>query len=165
AAQDDVDEFDATQDPATQTYSGTLVRKKDTSKVCIDNIAPEEFLIEPLARSIASASYCGHRTPKLKSELIDMGYPRKKVMAIPTDDAKELTFSPEVLARTSPTRAADTNDDPVQEQLEYVVYYESYIRMQLDDAKGVRLYKICHAGNTVLDQQEVDKAPFFAYIP
>jgi hypothetical protein len=172
ASQDDVHEFDGTQDEHTlalptehHTYSGALTRKKDCSKVCIDEIAPEEFLIEPLATSIEVATYVGHRTPKTKAELIDMGYKKSIVMAIPSDEAKELQFSPEVLARTRPTHSNDAIDDPIQDELEYVVYYESYVRMELDGSKGVRLYKICHAGSTVLDKQEVDKAPFIAYIP
>src|SRR5262249_425653 len=49
AAQDDVDELDATQDEQTGLYSGTLLRKYDQSQICIDCLAPEEFLIEPLA--------------------------------------------------------------------------------------------------------------------
>jgi hypothetical protein len=49
--------------------------------------------------------------------------------------------------------------------MDYIVYYESYIRMQIDSSKGVRLYKICRAGDKVLDKQEVDKAPFLAFIP
>jgi hypothetical protein len=165
ASQDDVDEFDGTEDPATGTYSGTLIRKKDCSKVTIDEIAPEEFLIEPLATSVFGATYVGHRTPKTKAELIDMGYKKSIVMAIPADEAKELQFSPEVLARTMPTHSNDQLDDPIQNELEYVVYYESYVRMVIDPSKGVRLYKICHAGNTILDKEEVDKAPFIAYIP
>ena len=166
AAQDDVDEFEANEKaPGAGVYSGTLVRKKKVSKTCIDNIAPEEFLIDTIATSIQTATYCGHRTPKTKAELIDMGYDRKKVMAIPSDDAKELLFSPEVVARTNATRAFDSEDDPIQDELQYLVYYESYVRMQIDASKGVRLYKICHAGTELLDKQEVDRAPFFAYIP
>ncbi len=49
--------------------------------------------------------------------------------------------------------------------MEYIVYYESYIRMQIDSSKGVRLYKICRAGDKILDKQEVDKAPFLAFVP
>jgi hypothetical protein len=165
ASQEDVDEFDGTEDPATGTFSGTLVRKKDCSKCRIIEMAPEEFLIEPLATSIPVATYCGHRTPKTKAELVDMGYDKKMVMAIPSDEAKELQFSPEVLARTRPTHSNDALDNPIQDELEYVVFYESYVRMQIDSTKGVRLYKICHAGNTILDKEEVDKAPFLAYIP
>jgi hypothetical protein len=43
--------------------------------------------------------------------------------------------------------------------MDYLVYYESYVRMKIYDDKGVRLYKVCHAGNKLLDKpQEVDKA-------
>lgn len=165
AAREDVDEFDGTEDMATGLFSGSLTVKQDTSKVSIDPIAPEEFLIEPLATCIADATYVAHRTPKTRAELMDMGYKRKVVMAIPADEAAELQFSPEVMARTRPTHANDAIDDPAQDELEYIVYYESYIKLQIDPAKGVRLYKICHAGNTVLSKEEVDKAPFLAYIP
>jgi hypothetical protein len=165
AAREDVDEFDGTEDMATGLFSGTLTLKKDTSKVSIDPIAPEEFLIEPLATCIKDATYVAHRTPKTRAELMDMGYKRKVVMAIPADEAAELQFSPEVMARTRPTHANDAIDDPAQDELEYIVYYESYIKLQIDPTKGVRLYKVCHAGNTVLSKEEVDKAPFIAYIP
>jgi hypothetical protein len=167
ASQDDVDEFEADEsEVGSGIYSGTLTRKKDCSRVCIDTIAPEEFLIEPLATSILLATYVGHRTPKTKAELIEMGFDKHKVMNLPADDAKELQFSPEVLARTRSVNGEGKTDEPIQDELEYVVYYESYVRMQIDAVKGVRLYKVCHAGNTLLDKpQEVDKAPFLAYVP
>jgi hypothetical protein len=164
AAQEDVSDFDADLDEATGTFHGTLTRKKDVSRVTIDPVAPEEFLIEPLATDVCGATYCGHRTPKTKAELIEMGYPKHLVMLIPSDDAVELQFSPEVLARTHGTTSHNV-DAPIQNELEYVVYYESYVRMMIDPAKGVRLYKICHAGETILAKEEVDKAPFIAYIP
>jgi len=165
AAQEDVDEFDADADEAGN-FSGTLVRKKDVSRVYIVNVAPEEFLIEPLATSIFTATYCGHRTPKTKAELIDMGFSKRKVMALSADDAMTLKFSPEVIARTDPTRSSQAVDEPIQDELQYIVYYESYVRMEIDKAKGVRLYKICHTGTAILDEpQEVDKAPFLAYVP
>jgi hypothetical protein len=164
ASQEDVSDFEADIDNETQTFHGTLTRKKDCSKVTIDPVAPEEFLIEPLATSVVGATYVGHRTPKTKAELIEMGYKKSIVMPIPSDDAKELQFSPEVLARTSQT-TSNLLDDPIQNELDYVVYYESYVRMMIDPAKGVRLYKICHAGTTILDKQEIDKAPFIAYVP
>ena len=165
AAQDDVDSFEADADPTTGLFSGTLSRKKNVSKTCIDPVAPEEFLIEPLATSVIKSTFCAHRTPKTKAELMEMGYPKAIVMKIPADEAKELQFSPEVLARTSPTHSNDAIDEPIDNEMEYVVYYEAYVRMQIDSSKGVRLYKICYAGNTVLDKQEIDKAPFIAYIP
>jgi hypothetical protein len=166
AAQDDVDEFDATQDPATGLYSGTLIRKKDCSYVAIDVLMPEEYLIDPMGRCPEKATYQSHRTPKTRAELIDMGHDKKLVEGLPTDDAKELLFSPEVLARTGPTKAAETYDNSIQPDLDYLVYYEHYVRMKIDPKKGVRLYKICTAGGKLLGEpEEVDKAPFLAYVP
>ncbi|WP_316235063.1 MULTISPECIES: hypothetical protein [unclassified Bradyrhizobium] len=165
ASQDDVDSFDADAHPETGLFSGTLRRKKDVSRIRIDPVAPEEFLIEPLATCIDEATYCGHRTPKTKAELVEMGYDEAKVKNIPSDDAKELQFSPEVLARTDHTHSNQATDEPVQPELEYIVYYESYIRMDMGDGKGVCLWKVCHAGTTVLSKEEVDKAPFLAFIP
>jgi hypothetical protein len=133
AAQDDVDEFNADLDPATGGFSGTLTRKKDVSKTCIDPIAPEEFLIEPLATCILDAKYCGHRTPKTRAELIDMGIDKKLVMSLPSDEAKELQFSPEVLARTAPTHSNDADTDAIDQSQEYIVLYESYVRASLQD--------------------------------
>jgi hypothetical protein len=95
-----------------------------------------------------------------------MGYDKKLVAELPADDAKELLFSPEVLARTGPTKAAETYDAAIQPDMDYLVFYESYVRMKIDPKKGVRLYKICHAGDKLLgDPEEVDKAPFLAYVP
>jgi hypothetical protein len=165
AAQEDVDTFDADAHPETGLFSGKLRRKKDISRIRLDAVAPEEFLIEPLANCVEEATYTGHRTPKTKAELIEMDYDRALVLKIPSDDAKELQFSPEVLARTSPTHSNEAVDDPIQPELEYVVYYESYVRMDMGDGKGVCLWKICHAGDTILHKEEVDRAPFLAYIP
>lgn len=166
AAQEDVDEFDADLDPATGTFSGTLSRKKDVSKTCIDPIAPEEFLIEPLATCILDAKYCGHRTPKTRAELIELGYKKSLVMSLPADEARELQFSPEVLARNQPTHSNDADNDAIDSSQEFIVVYESYVRMEIDSSKGARLYKIVHAGGKLLDEpEEVDKAPFLAYVP
>jgi hypothetical protein len=166
ASHDEVDKFEGTHEPETDTYSGSLTRKKDTSKITCEVVAPEEFLIAPRSVSIAKASYCGHRTMKTKAELIDMGYKKSIVASLPTDDPKEVDFSAEALARNSPVESHQANDDPIQTEMQVVLFYESFVRMQIDPSKGVRLYKICHVGDRMLEEpEEVDKAPFLSYVP
>jgi hypothetical protein len=165
ASQDDVDEFDGTQD-AQGLYSGHLVRKYDCSKICIDVVAPEEFLIEKQATSVATSNYTGHRTPKTKAQLKEMGFPAKLVDTISTDEGKSLDTSSEMFARKEQIDGGNLDDDPIQPELDSVTYFESYVKMQIDPEKGVRLYKVCHAGDKLLDDpQEVDKSPFIAYVP
>jgi hypothetical protein len=110
-SQDEVSDFDATEQP-DGSYAGTLTRKKDVSRVCIDPVAPEEFLINAMATSIWGSNYVGHRTPKTRAELIDMGYDKDIVRALPADDARELQFSPEVLSRTRKTATATSRKRP-----------------------------------------------------
>jgi hypothetical protein len=165
AAQDEVDEFDGTQD-AQGLYSGHLVRKYDCSKICIDGIAPEEFLIEKQATSIRTSNYTGHRTKKTKAQLKEMGFPAELVDKIATGEGNSLEFSAEQLARKEQLDAGSLDSDPVQPELDAVEYYESYIKMVIDRQKGARMYKVCHAGDILLDDpQEIDKTPFIAYVP
>jgi hypothetical protein len=165
AAQDDVDEFDGTLDEDTGTYAGTLTRRIDKAQVCIDVLPPEEFLISPRWPILKTAPYCGHRTLKTKAELIEEGYDEDIVMDLHYDDSKGLDLSPEVIERNKPIETAQALDNPVQPEMELVMLYESYIRMMIDPKKGVRLYKIVHVNEVILDKQEVDKAPFLVYIP
>jgi len=163
AAQDDVDEFEGTEGP--QGFSGTLVRKTDTSRICIDTIEPEGFLISKTAASIEKADYCGHRTLKTRDELLKMDLDPKRVRKVPFGDESQSSQTSDTYARREAVMS-DTVDTPVQDELDRVELFESYVRMQIDRSKGVRLYKVLIAGNTLLDEpQEVDKAPFIAYVP
>jgi hypothetical protein len=164
AASEDVDEFNGEADH-TGLFSGTLTRKIDCSQVSILPVAPEEFLIAPRAISIPRSDYVGHRTRKTKAELIDMGYDKDKVALLQYDTDKGLDMSPEAQARHESVENGQGLDNPIQDEMQHVMLYESYVRMVIDQSKGVRLYKVCHVGGTMLDYEEVDKAPFIAYVP
>lgn len=166
AAQEDIHEFDGTFHEPTQTYRGTLTRKTDVSKVAIECVAPEEFLIAPRSRRIDTAAYCGHRTLKTKAELIAMGYDENIVDKLTYGDEKSLELSPEVLERERPVETVSSLNSAIQPEVEQVMLYESFVRMKIDAAKGVCLYKVCHVGSTILDDpEEVDRAPFIPYVP
>jgi hypothetical protein len=67
--------------------------------------------------------------------------------------------TPEVIARNEPVENGQFNA-PVDDASEQVEVFESYVRMQIDSSKGVRLYKVVHCHNVLLEEpEEVDKAP------
>jgi hypothetical protein len=172
AAQQDVANLDADIDQAyalkgngQPTYNGKLTREYDISGVCVDPVAPEEFGIKPRSRSIEKALYCDHHTLKARFELLEMGYPAEKVNSIQFGDEKSLDMSPEVLAREAPTESSNAVDNAAQKEVEHVMFYESYIRLDIHDGRGVRLWKVCHAGGVLLSKEEVDRAPFKAFVP
>jgi hypothetical protein len=162
ASQDDVDEFDATEGP--MGFSGSLTRKKDVSRIRIDAVAPEEFLISKTAVSIEKADYVGQRTLKTRDELLKMGIEERKLRDVSFGDEDGEANQGDTQARRTPIMD-DVTDTPAQDELQRVYLFENYMRLQIDRSKGVRMYRVLIAGNKLLDYEEVDKAPFLAYVP
>ena len=69
----------------------------------MENVPPEEFLINKGAKSVEDARFVCHRTHKTRSELINMGFDEKDVEDLPaySGAADTVTTSPEYMARHS----------------------------------------------------------------
>lgn len=165
ASRQDVPDLKAEMDEGTGLFNGTHTVRSDKCQVRIEPLAPEEFLISPRAKKIRSSDVCAHRTLKTKAELIDMGYPKRKVALVHYDDSKGLDLSPEVLARNAIVETAQALDNPIQPELEKVMLYEAYARMDLHDGKGARVYRIVYASDIMFEMEEVDHAPFMEFVP
>ena len=168
AAREDIVEMDAEDvsgDPTNPVFKGTMTRRVDRSQVTILNIPPEEFVVAKSTTCLEEADMQSHRTLKTKAELKKEGYDKKKVDNIHWDDARSLDLTGEKLERDDPISDSTGQDDPLQEELHKVMFYETYVKMDMRDGRGVRLWKICHAGHILLDKQEVERAPFMAFVP
>lgn len=167
ASSPDVSSVKVEMDPMTGLFSGELKRTLDKSKICIDVIPPEEFLITPQARSIKEAPFVAHRTRKTYSDLLKMGYDKKLVMSIGAEDDAELTMDPEFLARHDSVGADRLNldADEIQEQSKYVMVYECYLYLDMEGDGETKLHKVTKSGNVILDVEEVDAKPFKAFCP
>ena len=166
ASAPDVKEIRTEMDEETQLFEGDIVRIINKSKVNIDVIPPEEFLITPQARSISEAPFVAHRTRKTYSDLIKMGFDRKKVMEIGAEDDAELTMDPEFLARHDSVGADRLNlDSEIQEQSKYVMVYECYLPLDMDGSGETKMYKIIKSGNVILDVEQVGRKPFLSFCP
>lgn len=163
----DIKEIKVEFDEDTGLFEGDIIRKVDKSKVCIDVIPPEEFLITPQARSIREAPFVAHRTRKTYSDLLKMGYDKKLVMSIGAEDDAELTMDPEFLARHDSVGADRLNldADEIQEQSKYVMVYECYLYLDMEGTGETKLHKVTKSGNVILDVEEVDKKPFISFCP
>ncbi len=58
------------------------------SKVTIENVPPEEFLISKKARTIADSPFVAHRQMLTRSDLVAMGFNKKQVEGLQMDDAE-----------------------------------------------------------------------------
>ena len=148
-------------------HDAVFIRTSLGGKVTIENVPPEEFLINKGAKSLEDARFVCHRSQKTRSELINMGFDESDVDDLPaySGAADTVTTSPEYMARhsydgtdVSPSQAADTAEEIVQ-------IFEAYVRCDLYEDGVSTLRKVIYAGDTVLDNEAVSEVPFSTVCP
>ena len=147
-------------------HNVTVARTSMDGKVTIQNVPPEEFLINRGAKSLEDARVICHRAHKSKSDLIKMGYDPEIVDDLPASSGVDgITTSNEYLAR----HAYDSTDSyPNQNSADSekeIQVYESYIKLDMDGSGVSVLHKICHAGKEILDIEPIDYIPFSTVCP
>lgn len=149
------------------TISGTICRRQDLSRVVIEPVAPEEFIVKPRVRSLAAAPCLSHRFEKTKGELRAEGYAKDLIEQIGTDEST-LEDDPEVLARFQDIgndRYGLGDSTSKGETERTVVVYETYIKLDVAGTGEPKLWKVIHAGKVVLDKEQVDRHPFKVFVP
>jgi hypothetical protein len=164
-AQDDVELGEHEEDELGLT-SGEILITRDTSQVIIENIAPEEFLIESQAKSLDSVLFCAHRTKKTMTELRLDGYSEKLIDKIGDHTDVDLDTSLEMMTRHDSTSGGFGRDsEGYQDQVRSVIVYEAYIEIDVEGSGVAELYKVIKAGNVLLDKEKVSRKPFIAFVP
>ena len=144
-------------------YNIKCRRTKDHSKVKIENVAPEEFLIDKRAITIEDADFVAQRKLVTRSDLIAMGYDASIVESLAIGDA--LDYSPERIARYNRGERPFDNNDSDDSAMQLVEYFECYVRTDLDGDGIAERHRICYAGNKVLMSEECDYVPFHSVCP
>ena len=144
-------------------YNIKCKRTKDYSKIKIENVAPEEFLIDKRAVTIEEADFVAQRSLVTRSDLIAMGYDPEIVRTLQTGDT--LDFTPERVARFGAGEQPFNTNDSNDESMELVEYYECYVRTDLDGDGVAELHRVCYASNKVLMSEECDYIPFHSVCP
>lgn len=146
--------------PPVLSYDITAQRSKKGGKLSIENVPPEEFLISRKAKSIATASFCGQRTPITLSDLKSMGY--KNLDDLGSDESEQ-TMNSERIERDSyddDLAAVDSDNLAGDESQKRYWVNECYVRVDWDGDGISELRKVTKVGGKVIDNEEVDVAPF-----
>lgn len=151
--------------PTPKLHDVVIKRMSGSGKIKIENVPPEEFLIERTAKSIDDANFVAHRTVKTRSELIEMGYDPDIVAQLPATQI--VLYNNERL-----TRFKDVDEYPYDqtpdESTESIELYECYVRVDYDGDGIAELRKVTVAGDAayeMLDNEPVDHIPFCALTP
>jgi hypothetical protein len=148
--------------PPVMLYDITAKRTKKGGKLAIDNVPPEEFLINRRAKSIATASFIGHRTSRTMSDLRSMGYPASKLENLSDDDSSSVLNAEKIERDAFDDEQAYLNfhEVPGDESQKTVWVVECYLRCDWDGDGIAELRKVTKVGNQILDNEECDLAPF-----
>ena len=140
-------------------------RTKLYGQVKIEPVPPEEFLIERRVKDIDSANFVAHRTNKTRSELVEMGYDKDKVMSLPTGDS-DYTREDKFVRHQNVDFSHGVQDG--DKSSADILVHECYLRMDVNEDGKTELVKFLLAGDgnfEILDMEEVDTIPFVSMTP
>ncbi len=151
--------------PTPMLHNCIIKRTSKGGKVKIENVPPEEFLIQKTAKSIEDANFVAHRVLKTRSDLLEMGFDREIVESLPTSN--NIILNDERL-----TRFSDIDESPFEnapdETSQEVELYECYIKVDMDGDGINELRKVTVAGSggyTILENMACDNIPFCSLTP
>lgn len=144
-------------------YTIEIQRKETKGRVCIETVPPEEFLISKRARSLSSAAYTAHRTKKTVSDLIAMGFDRKKVEGlapaehdVPEDRERERYKDEDGVGREGVS---------IDKMMREVWLLEEYVRTDFDGDGYAELVQVFRVNTTILEHKAVDCHPWATICP
>lgn len=137
-------------------------RVNSTGRAAIENIPPDELLVARRSRDFDTPPYIAQRTPKTRSELLQMDFDRKQVLALGKDEEIDNTVK---LARDHDLENGfDSN--PTGDRSKDIVYLtESYIYMDADEDGISELWQVFTSEGKVLEKTRVDDHPFCVCVP
>lgn len=143
-------------------------RIREVPQMNIKNLPPEDFIVSADAEidqqtGGIKARLQGHKREISREELIEMGFDRKKVEAIPQSNSSTDSMA---MQRASLVDFADDNNESVDK----VVVYEVYSKIAIEGTKR-RHYRVVLAGDlenhpVMLHYEEVSKYyPYAPFVP
>ena len=151
--------------PIESMYSLKVRVKEKTGKIRIENVPPEEFLVNRRATSLEDAHFVAHRTVMTVSDLVAMGYDRDVVekyagsYSLDVDEERVHRFQ---------DLEANTHTDPADPTLSEVVYYECVAKVDYDGDGIAEMRRICaigEDGSEILHNEPFDHVPFAVVSP
>ena len=145
--------------PDLITYNVKIKRHIEDSKVKIENVPTEEFLIDNMATTISDSRFVAQRKLVTRAELVELGYDKNVVEELPLDDATASTMGD--YRRDGSYNIGDETSDKTQQ---LITYYECYLDVGDTNGEATK-HRICYAGKTILADDEIDYVPFYSLCP
>lgn len=148
--------------PVMQSMSVVVRRKKESGRVVVENVPPEELLISKRARTIADSPFVAHRTTVPRTQLLQMGFDPEIVENLPTFNT--LDFTEERIARYTPGEEPFDSEslDPAMQEIEV---FECYLYVDADEDGLAELRRVVYSNQQILSNEKTDYVPFYSICP
>ena len=160
-----VDEETGDMMPMASSFNIKVKVTEKTGKIRIENVPPEEFLVNRRATSLEDAHFVAHRTVMTVSDLVAMGYDRDVVekhagySSLEVDDERNNRFQ---------DLEANTGTDAADPALAEVIYYECVMKIDYDGDGIAEMRRVCaigEGGEEILHNEPYDHVPFAVVSP
>jgi hypothetical protein len=150
-----------------QVADGSLQRRKNTVRVDVEAIPPEDVFFGAGTSDPNKADFVAVRYRKPKYELVELGIDAELLEKVSSTD--DLHFTNDKQARHS-YDGTYGHEDAGRGERELVTVYEAYVRLDMDTPKGeppvrAALWKVLIAGNQLLDSERLDEIPLRFWTP
>lgn len=159
------DEMTGEMMPMDMNYSLKVRVKEKSGKIKVENVPPEEFLVNRRATSLEDAHFVAHRTVMTVSDLVAMGYDRDLVEKYAGSYSLDVD---EERANRFQDLEANTGIDAADPALAEVVYYECVMKVDYDGDGIAELRRVCaigEGGDEILHNEPFDHVPFAVVTP
>ena len=153
------------QIPLMTTYDVEIKRRKNSGRVKIMNVPPEEFLFSRRSVSIETADFVAHRSSMKVGDLVDLGYDYDTVLS--KSGYNEIDNEAEVQQRFQDVEAGTRHDSKNDPSMHECLVTEIYMRSDYDGDGIPELRRVLCIGeeNFILENEAFDHIPFCILSP
>ena len=153
------------------TFDITCITTEIRQRVRIDNVPPEEFLIDSFATSIEDASFISQRSYKTVSEVREMGLDLSQIdltsligAGDSEDDNGDIRYE-EVVRSGQTSDQQDAAVESLDSSTARVLLREEYVYVDYDGDGIAELRKVLRIGSEILLNEVVSEIPFASVCP
>jgi hypothetical protein len=146
--------------------AGTIRRTRTSGRVRLDAVPPEELLSDRDARDLDTCRLIGHRTSKMASELVEMGFEWDEIEPH-LGSGEDIKWMRERQARDKGAKWPESGGTGVDEATSSIMYTEVYRFFDYDGDGRAELRRFCCLGRDfeIARNDEWDERPFALFGP
>ena len=163
--QDDELEFEETEQslgPQGIVHAVKAKRTTAKSRTQVDNIPPEEFVIDRASRCFIDPTFIGQRTPKTRSDLVAMGFDKDVVANLPIDASHTNLLNGQM--QRDHDNGIEGNPSSHSPN-DIILLGEYYCKIDSDGDGITELWQVFKAGEVILEKTQVDQHPYCVIVP